>query len=165
MDYCDHNRIPIEGVREIAQSIPWYSSPFRHVVEHGQSERAKYSRNYALCSVFCRLYSEIWALCFVYIIGFWRGVGDFMNKDTQWIRFIEVFVECHVFKFDKPCAQAYFITWLPSPTQCRAWGKKADMFEGNVLVKKYRGGRQEDYLKKDFAFLGFTSRHLFLFLF
>lgn len=25
------------------------------------------------------------------------------------------------------------------------------MFEGNVLVKKYRGGRQEDYLKKGFA--------------
>lgn len=27
-----------------------------------------------------------------------------------WIRFSEAFVECHVFKFDKPCAQAYFIT-------------------------------------------------------
>ena len=53
--------------------------------------------------------------------------------------------------FDKQCAQAYFITWLPSPTQRREWGKKADMFEGNVLVKKYRGGRQEDYLKKGFA--------------
>lgn len=25
------------------------------------------------------------------------------------------------------------------------------MFEGNVLVKKYRGGRQEDNLKKGFA--------------
>lgn len=25
------------------------------------------------------------------------------------------------------------------------------MFEGNVLVKKYRGGRQEDYLKKGLA--------------
>lgn len=35
------------------------------------------------------------------------------------------------------------------------------MLEGNVLVKKYRGGRQEDYLKKDFAlFWDFTSRHL-----
>lgn len=32
-------------------------------------------------------------------------------------------------------------------------GKKADMFEGNVLVKKYRGGRQEDYLDKGCALL------------
>lgn len=35
------------------------------------------------------------------------------------------------------------------------------MFEGNVLVKKYRGGRQEDYLEKgcallwDFFYFGF----------
>lgn len=41
------------------------------------------------------------------------------------------------------------MTPLPHPAQ--GMGKKADMFEGNVLVKKYRGGRQEDNLKKGFA--------------
>lgn len=47
------------------------------------------------------------------------------------------------------------------------------MFEGNVLVKKYRGGRQEDYLKKGFALFGdlpveiciyLTTRFFFFFL-
>lgn len=43
----------------------------------------------------------------------------------------------------------YHMTPLPHPA---LWmRKKADMFEGNVLVKKYRGGRPEDYLKKGFA--------------
>lgn len=62
--------------------------------------------------------------------------------------FIAVFAECHVSRFDE---RARVVTWLPSPTLRREWGKKADMFEGNVLVKKYRGGRQEDNLKKGFA--------------
>lgn len=36
------------------------------------------------------------------------------------------------------------------------------MFEGNVLVKKYRGGRQEDYLKKGFAlFWDFQSKFIY----
>lgn len=43
------------------------------------------------------------------------------------------------------------MTPLPHPAQ--GMGKKADMFEGNVLVKKYRGGRPEEYLKKGFAVL------------
>lgn len=43
------------------------------------------------------------------------------------------------------------MTPLPHPAQ--GMGKKADMFEGNVLLKKYRGGRQEEYLKNGFALL------------
>lgn len=53
--------------------------------------------------------------------------------------------------FDKQCAQGLFYHMTPLPHPSRRCGKKADMFERNVLVKKYRGGRQEDYLKKGFA--------------
>lgn len=40
----------------------------------------------------------------------------------------------------------------PPPPVQGTW-KKADMLEGNVLVKKYRGGRQEDFWKKGVALL------------
>lgn len=40
------------------------------------------------------------------------------------------------------------------------------MFERNVLVKKYRGGRQEDYLMKTFAaFLDFLQPKTYLYVF
>lgn len=45
------------------------------------------------------------------------------------------------------------MTPLPHPAQ--GMGKKADMLEANVLVKKYRGGGQEDYLTKGFALFFF----------
>lgn len=80
--------------------------------------------------------------------GYGYGHGVFMGTGSRWTHFIAVFAECHVSRFDE---RARVITWLPSPTLRREWGKKADMFEGNVLVKKYRGGRQEDNLKKGFA--------------
>lgn len=38
------------------------------------------------------------------------------------------------------------------------------MFEGNVLVKKYRVGGQEDYLTTGFALFGIYQSAFFLFL-
>lgn len=56
----------------------------------------------------------------------------------------------------------HHMTPLPHPAQGSV--KKADMFEGNVLVKKYRGGRQEDYLKKVSHYFG-IYQSLFIYLF
>lgn len=74
-----------------------------------------------------------------------------MRKDSLWIRFIAFFcgmprVEVLI---NRVLSLIYHMTPLPHPAQ--GMGKKADMLEGNVLVKKYRGGRQEDLFKKGFA--------------
>lgn len=39
------------------------------------------------------------------------------------------------------------------------------MFEGNVLVKKYRGGRQEDYVKTGFDLSWDLPVDIFIYLF
>lgn len=64
--------------------------------------------------------------------------------------------------FDKQCsAQSHHMIPLPHPAQ--GMGKKADMFEGNVLVKKYRGGRRRLFQERFRIVMGFTSQHLYLF--
>lgn len=99
----------------------------------------------------------------------------FHREDAPWIRLIEIFLwtaTCSsLINCKKP--RVDFITWLPSPIPQRGKGKKADMFEGNVMVKKYRGGRQEGvFLKKGFTLFwiyystfAFLLRTRFLLLF
>lgn len=98
---------------------------------------------------------------FVRVKCFYVDFDASTRMDAHFIRFIVIFVECHVFTCNKPNARTGFITWLPSPTQYRGWGKKADMLEGNVLVKKYGGGRQEVWRKVSHYF-GFTFRQFVL---
>lgn len=103
--------------------------------------------------IFCQLYFQTWAYYFVWITLCGHGVDFVVRKESWRIRFISFWGMPRV-QVSIKCYQAHFITWLPSPTRRREWAKKADMYEGNVLVKKYRGGRQEDYLKKDFELFG-----------
>lgn len=103
--------------------------------------------------IFCQLYFQTWDYYFVWIALCGHGVDFVVRTDSQRIRFVSFWGMPRV-QVSINCYQAYFITWLPSPTQRREWAKKADMYEGNVLVKKYRGGRQEDYLKKGFELFG-----------
>lgn len=80
----------------------------------------------------------------------WRR--RFTTKDTLWIYSIAVF--CGLPRVEVSINSALSLISShdsPPPPSAGNGGKKADMFEGNVLVKKYRGGRQEDYLKKGLA--------------
>lgn len=66
----------------------------------------------------------------------WRTRRGYVLLRFLWTATCSSLIKC-----DKPLAD--FITWLPSPTPQWGRGKKADMFEANVMVKKYRSGRQE----------------------
>lgn len=124
-----------------------------------QSEQAKSDGKYVLCSdVYPTLSSNLSRNLGAHH-RIWRQMMCFCEEGPQWKRF-------RVFFCGMPRVLVFFLflppvisTWrltrhmTPLPHPGREWGKKADMLEGNVLVKKYRGGRQEEFMKKGFALL------------
>lgn len=89
------------------------------------------------------------------------GFGHFDKNGRVFNTFIVIFVECHVFTCKKTERSDWFHHMTPLPHPIPGKGKKADMLEGNVLVKKYGGGRQEVWRKVSHYF-GFTFRQFVL---
>lgn len=129
----------------------WHENRLRHVVHVDQSGQTKFHGKYVLCSdVLPILYSNQ-NRTFRWNRTLWTRSGHFVwdraEADTS-VRFLG---QCHVFRF-RP-GFWFFLSHDSPPPPRAVRGKKADMFERNVLLKKYRGGRQEDYMKTRFALL------------
>lgn len=103
--------------------------------------------------VFCQLYAQICALCFTKKPGCVPGCTvSLQRRRGGYVSFwFWLNATCRSLWQTVRCAGFRHVTPLPHPEL--ATRKTADMFEGNVLGKKSRGGWREEYLKKRFALL------------
>lgn len=161
MDYNNHIWIQTQDIwrynatnSTISFLVTWSSSTNR--VEPNPSKSMFFVREFWL------LYLEILIINWVKIMELEQRRYAFFGGSQRGYVLLPFWGMPRVQFLISSCVKAYVVTWRPSPTPLREWGKKADMFEGNVLVKKYRGGGQEDNLKRFHIIFGFTRLHLFL---